>query len=526
MKVLWVTSVFPDPEGSKDAAREFELLRALGSRHDIMLITTDWGVRSGALQATKEVASRVEVVPWRVRRGARSPSLKLARLLLGAAPSFDAWMRSASHEPAAAVLAAEDKRVPADVVQIFGGELAPIMHATRAPAALLLSSSFSNDARDLSRSTRLPRSIRYRLERRNAEAWERRWYGSADWLACVPSPVAKGIGELIGRNVQVIPDPIETPEEAAASLEQGWLRITRGREIEKAPPMSAPEALTPSVVICTRERPELLRRCLAGMREAVARAPSAEVIIVEQGVPSAAAICAELGLVATIVADEGRGATRARNEGVRRARGDVIFFTDDDCEVPEDWIGAHLEAIAAGATGSFGPVAGMSRTDEIYDPATLPASHRSDSPPWLIGHSANMAVRTSALRAVNGFDERLGPGTSGIGGDDADLMVRLLRAGYVLRSGTGATVRHMDWRSSEANRENLIAYEHGAGRWIGKTFREQPRAALSFLALRIELIRNRDESGRRSVSGRQLAGALARGLASGFLMGPWRGRRG
>jgi GT2 family glycosyltransferase len=203
----------------------------------------------------------------------------------------------------------------------------------------------------------------------------------------------------------------------------------------------------------------------------------------------------------------------------------VILFTDDDCEVPEDWVGRHVEAIAAGATGSLGAVAGMSRTDEIYDPATLPASHRSGSPPWLIGHSANMAVRTSALRAVNGFDERLGPGTSGIGGDDADLIVRLLRAGSVLRAGSGGTVRHMDWRSSEANRENLIAYEHGAGRWIGKTFREQPRAGLSFLGERIELIRYRSEVGKRNISGRELAAALGRGFASGVLMKPWRGRR-
>ena len=526
MKVLWVTSVFPEPDGTKDAIREFELLRALSSRNDITLITTDWGIRSGALRATKEVVSHVEVVPWRARRGARSRSLKLARLLLGAAPSFDAWMRSASHEPLATIIAAEEKRAPPDIVQIFGGELAPIMRATRAPAALLLSSSFSGDARDLSGSTGFPRSIRYRLEQRNAEAWERRWYRRANWLACLPSPAAADIGALVEADIEVLAEPIDEPQDAAGSLEQGWLRIRRGREIETAPPAPASEELTPSIVICTRERPELLRRCLTGMRAAVARAPAVEVIIVEQGLPSAAAICSELGLLATIVADEGRGATRARNEGTRRARGDVILFTDDDCEVPEDWIGAHLEAIAAGAAGSFGPVAGMSRTDELYDPAIVPASHRSDSPPWLIGHSANMAVRTSALRAVNGFDERLGPGTSGIGGDDADLIVRLLRAGYVLRSGTGATVRHMDWRSSDANRENLMAYEHGAGRWIGKTFREQPRAALSFLALRVGLIRNRDEIGRRFVSDRELAGALARGLARGVLMKPWRGRRG
>jgi len=425
----------------------------------------------------------------------------------------------------AGALVSEEKRAPVDVVQLFGGELAPIMHATRAPTGLLLSSSFSLGGGERGRRTTFLRSIRYRLERRNAKSWERGWYRRADWLACFSATEAKRVGALVGREVEALPDPMEMAEDAARSLETGWRRITQGRQIAQAPPTTSPPDLTASVIVCTRERPEMLRQCLASIRAAVARAPSTEVVLVEQGLPSAASVCAELGLLATIVQDGGRGASRARNIGIGRARGDAILFTDDDCEVPEDWVGKHLEAIAGGATGSLGPVTGLSRTDEIYDPATLPATHRSGSPPWLIGHSANMAVRATALRAIHGFDERLGPGSIGAGGDDADVIVRLLQAGSVLRSGSGSPVRHMDWRSSEANRENLVVYEQGAGRWIGKAFREHPRAGLSFLAARVSLIRNRGETGERLVSNRELAVALARGFAKGVLMKSWRGTK-
>ncbi|MGQ0736158.1 MAG: glycosyltransferase [Acidobacteriota bacterium] len=52
-----------------------------------------------------------------------------------------------------------------------------------------------------------------------------------------------------------------------------------------------------------------------------------------------------------------RGIGWARNEGIRRSRGDLIAFTDDDCVPPDDWLERLIEAIdregAAGAGGTF-----------------------------------------------------------------------------------------------------------------------------------------------------------------------------
>lgn len=80
-----------------------------------------------------------------------------------------------------------------------------------------------------------------------------------------------------------------------------------------------------SIVVPTRERPELLRRCLAALED---QTVPVEVVVVEDV--------------------EGRGPAWARNEGVRRATGEVICFTDDDCTPVPAWAEVLTEPIFAG----------------------------------------------------------------------------------------------------------------------------------------------------------------------------------
>jgi len=297
-------------------------------------------------------------------------------------------------------------------------------------------------------------------------------------------------------------------------------------------PSSSPARVRASIVVCTRGRPDMLRACLERIRDAMRGVDDVELVVVEQGdAPAAEGTCGELGIPATVVADPGRGASRARNLGVARAQGPIVLFTDDDCEVPPTWIDPHLAALDdAGIVASFGRVLGLSRLgDESEDPVARRAVHRRGAPPWFVGHSSNMAVRTDAFRKVGGFDERLGPGASRVGaGDDADLIVRLLRVGAVV-SGTGDPVRHMDWRTEDDHRATLLVYQHANGAWIGKMFREHPRDAWPHLKDRIYATRSYAREARAGkeapVSVPAYASALARGFLTGLSMSPWRSRR-
>jgi glycosyl transferase family 1/glycosyl transferase family 2 len=315
-----------------------------------------------------------------------------------------------------------------------------------------------------------------------------------------------------------------TARAAGSALENWW---ERSSPPERRPPALAAPETRASVVLATRERPSLLRRSLAAVAAAAAEVPGTEIIVVEQGTPSAAAICSELGVSADVVPDPGVGVSRARNIGVARAGGDVVLFTDDDCEVPTSWVRDHLDAFAyAGLIASCGPVTGIGSYDEEQDPVALPIHHRRGDAPWQIGHSSNMAVRADAVRAAGGFDERMGPGMPEVtAAEDADLIVRLLALGPVA-SGTGEATRHIDWRSSEDQGEALLSYEHGAGAWIGKSFRARPAQALRYLAARRKLLRQRAELvDGAAVSPRALARAFRRGLLAGVRLGTWKGGR-
>src|SRR5215218_5746885 len=90
-----------------------------------------------------------------------------------------------------------------------------------------------------------------------------------------------------------------------------------------------------SVVVPTRGRPEALARCVAALE---AQTLAVEIVVVEDR--------------------EGGGPAWARNEGVRRARGEVVCFTDDDCEPEAGWAEALVAPVLGGeAEATTGPVA-------------------------------------------------------------------------------------------------------------------------------------------------------------------------
>jgi hypothetical protein len=354
--------------------------------------------------------------------------------------------------------------------------------------------------------------------------------------------VAQGAGGLADALVATLDDPASaaaragtafelarhyTSAAAGARLESWWRETAALRADGSVAPPQKRAGLTATVVVCTRERRDLLRRCLASVQKAVAIVPDVDIVVVEQGKPFAAQVCSDIGLAATVVPVDGSGVSRARNIGLRTARGDVVLFTDDDCEVPDTWVLDHLEALReTDVSASFGQVTGLSRWgDETADAAAMPARHRHGTPPWLIGHSSNFAGLKTSLLSVGAFDERLGPGSStGAAGEDADLIIRLLRSGAVLASGTGESVRHIPWRTEEEDRRTLVSYEHGAGVWIGKALREEPTVAASFMRSRLGQLRGYRRysrtSGQNSVGASTLVRAFLRGLIVGLRMKP------
>lgn len=259
---------------------------------------------------------------------------------------------------------------------------------------------------------------------------------------------------------------------ALAVLEQPLDRIDR---LLRAPEGPGP---TVSVVVCTRDRPEALARCLDAI--GALDPPPAEAVVVD----NAPATDATERVVASrpgvrYVREPRPGLDVARNAGVRHSTGDVVAFTDDDVVVHPRWLAGLRRAFAhadvAAVTGLVLPAAlateaqilfethwGFNRGYRVrtYDTDYFARTRASGTPVWEIGAGANMAFRREVFDRVGGFDERLDVGAAGCSGD-SEIWYRVLAAGATCRYEPTAVVHHVHRERMDGLRRQLFYYMRG-----------------------------------------------------------------
>jgi glycosyltransferase involved in cell wall biosynthesis len=152
-----------------------------------------------------------------------------------------------------------------------------------------------------------------------------------------------------------------------------------------------------TVVVPSYERHAQLSRladCLAAQSER-----DFEVIVVDQSAGAWPDRGRGAGLDLEYVRTDVRGAVHARNLGGFLARGEVIAFTDDDCEPSPDWLRAARPLFA---DSSVVGVEGLIRCDAVADPSWRVVTNEG----WVgLGFmTANLFLRTSAFQHLDGFD--------------------------------------------------------------------------------------------------------------------------
>ncbi len=234
-----------------------------------------------------------------------------------------------------------------------------------------------------------------------------------------------------------------------------------------------------SVLVCTRNRPDLLERCLGSL--ARLRPMPLEFVIVDQSdsedsariIRRAGESLPDLRHLPTAT----RGLSRARNAGIEAARGRILAFTDDDCLARPDWVGALARAF--GREASLAAVTGGSLPDpaEKADPGILAAAtwhpgeprlFRGKVDPGTVGGGFNLSIRRSWIEKVGMFDPDLGPGGRFRGADDTDFIHRILAAGGTILYDPEVVVSHLPWRDISTQSAVEFEYGHGIAVWALK----------------------------------------------------------
>ncbi|BFV55989.1 hypothetical protein KCMC57_up10930 [Kitasatospora sp. CMC57] len=297
-----------------------------------------------------------------------------------------------------------------------------------------------------------------------------------------------------------------------------------------------------SVVIGTRNRPELLRGCLDSVLRI--EGPQYEVLVVD----NAPAGDEARRLIRERYADRVRylrepvpGLARAHNLGLAAARGELIAFTDDDTLVDRHWLAALATAFADDP--AVGCVTGLILPAELetagqaalerhggsrkgFTPRRWSLDLPSGDPlfPFTarqFGSGANMAFRTGVLRAFGGFDPATGVGTPAHGGDDLLAFFRIVTGGHVLSYQPDALVWHRHRGAPDALPARLYGYGAGLGAYLTAAVTAEPRLLPALLRRVPRGLRHAaaQAGGRTTPPGRRSA-RLAAWELRGMLYGP------
>ena len=238
----------------------------------------------------------------------------------------------------------------------------------------------------------------------------------------------------------------------------------------------APSAQAATVIVCTRERPDDLHRCLTAL---LAMPDDGQRILVVDNNPRTTLTRDLVSQFPSVVylREDQPGANSARNCGILAAETDLVAFMDDDAVADPHWLRAILSPFADPqvqcATGLTMPLELESEAQEFFERATgfsrRGFKRREFQSPatdplvvGAVGASVNMALRRSIIDRVGLMDPALGPGTPSMSGDDHEYFTRILRAGFRIVYEPAALNWHRHRRTWPELRHVMFAYGVGA----------------------------------------------------------------
>jgi len=224
-----------------------------------------------------------------------------------------------------------------------------------------------------------------------------------------------------------------------------------------------------TVIVPTRNRPELLGSCLESLARQRYPAAHFEVVVVDDGSPHPVTDVV-LGYRERLRVSAHRqpngGPAAARNAGAGVARGTYLAFIDDDCEAAPDWLATYEQAfrgdgrpvLLGGWTLNPDPGRVLPEISQLIL-RTMRLRYRPERGGIYFFGAANIAVRADEFHRIGGFD------TSFTTAEDRELCDRWLHQGGMLTDVPGASVFHTGDPSLSGFLRRYFQYGRGAYRF-------------------------------------------------------------
>jgi len=265
---------------------------------------------------------------------------------------------------------------------------------------------------------------------------------------------------------------------------QAWMEDKM--QLEVHPQQDQQEERT-TIAICTRDRPQDLKRCLEGIShipddgqevlviDSCSRNPQTKII--SQSFPGV-----------RYVYENYPGLNRARNRAIKEASNEIIAFIDDDAIPDPNWLRAlqpnFQDPRVLCVTGLTMPLELETKAQQwferystfnrgferrVYDKNNL--HHLAAG---RVGSGVNMAFRKSIIDLVGPFDEILDAGTPTQSGGDTEMFYRIIAGGFQIVYDPEALSWHRHRKTWEELRHVLYGYGVGTyAYWTGKLVKEK-----------------------------------------------------
>lgn len=219
-----------------------------------------------------------------------------------------------------------------------------------------------------------------------------------------------------------------------------------------------------SVVIPTYNRSSLLKPCLDSLASQTYPKSHYEVIVVDDGSTDGTEdfmreYAKRLEINITYYRQENSGPAKARNNGIRLARGEFVAFTDDDCEADRNWLMEIMKEFTSDDIAGVGGMVDSKNNDMLSQYIDY---YRLLQPPTEDGCvkylvTANACYRRKVLLDVNGFSEEI----KNPGGEDPDLSYKIKSLGYKFGFNPDSIVIHNHKQNIKSFYRTLYNYGRG-----------------------------------------------------------------